>query len=93
LRIHPAKDRKTSKKLFTAYDRLYLPHNCSAGSIKRPPAVANCIQKTHYIIPIGFLIRNADGNSFITVVRSNWERNLNSVLDSFTFWMLEKNKE
>lgn len=66
LRIHPAKDRKTLKKLFTAYDGIYLPHNCSAGSIKRPPAVANCIQKTHYIIPIGFLIRNADGNSSIT---------------------------
>lgn len=27
------------------------------------------------------------------MVRSNWERNLNSILDSFTFWMLEKNKE
>lgn len=28
--IHPAKDRKTLKKLFIAYDRIYLPHNCSA---------------------------------------------------------------
>lgn len=84
--IHPAKDRKTLKNLIIVYDRIYLSHNCSAGSIKRLPAVANCIQKLHYVIPIGFLIRNADGNSFITIVRSKWERNLSSILDARKEW-------